>query len=134
MIRHCISAAALAAVAFFAWPSTAGAQASTARVASIDDYRNDERSDDRRDERREERRDERDRRGDEYGQRYAQDVVVRCESIDEHRTFCRTDRSRRVELVSRISNASCIRNRSWGSNAHGIWVDRGCRADFRVSR
>jgi hypothetical protein len=37
-------------------------------------------------------------------------------------------------MVNRISDASCVKNRSWGYNGRGIWVDHGCRADFSVRR
>lgn len=68
-----------------------------------------------------------------WSQRYGRDSVVRCESIDERRAFCPAE-GRHVEMIAQISNAACVRNRSWGRTGHGIWVDRGCRADFRLVR
>lgn len=39
----------------------------------------------------------------------------------------------RVRLVHRRSDAPCIEGVSWGYDRRGIWVDRGCRADFVVA-
>jgi len=35
-----------------------------------------------------------------------------------------------VQLDRQISGASCVEGRSWGYDDDGIWVDRGCAADF----
>ena len=32
-----------------------------------------------------------------------------------------------------VSPAACERGRSWGFDGHGIWVDRGCKAEFRLA-
>ena len=40
----------------------------------------------------------------------------------------------RIDLVERLSKARCVLGESWGHNRAGIWVDRGCRARFVVSR
>ena len=37
-----------------------------------------------------------------------------------------------VRLVSQKSGSNCVQGRTWGFNNAGIWVDRGCRADFEV--
>lgn len=59
---------------------------------------------------------------------------VVCESIRDRREFCPADTRGGVQLVRRLSNASCVERRSWGWTREGIWVDRGCRAEFEVSR
>jgi len=60
------------------------------------------------------------------------DIVV-CESIRERRNFCRIPGgARQVQLVRQLSKASCRQNGTWGFQRGGIWVDRGCRAEFRV--
>jgi len=36
-------------------------------------------------------------------------------------------------MVRQMSNSPCVRGQSWGNDNGGIWVDRGCRAQFRVT-
>ncbi len=35
-------------------------------------------------------------------------------------------------MVRQRSHSRCEEGRTWGSDANGIWVDRGCRAEFQV--
>jgi len=77
----------------------------------------------RREERRDERRDDRRR-----------DAVLRCSSDDGRRTFCEADTGRGVRMVRQISGSPCEEGRTWGYDRRGIWVDRGCRAEFEVIR
>ena len=39
-----------------------------------------------------------------------------------------------VRLIRQRSDADCVYARTWGYDRNGIWVDRGCRADFEVGR
>lgn len=64
--------------------------------------------------------------------RPARTEVVRCESKDNHRGFCRVDGLARVELKKQLSLSECKYDESWGYNREGIWVTDGCRADFLV--
>lgn len=59
-----------------------------------------------------------------------------CQSHDQKYKFCSVDVGPRgwVELDNQESRAECARNRSWGWNRAGIWVDHGCRARFVVHR
>ncbi len=57
--------------------------------------------------------------------------VVRCES-NGSRHYCSADTSAGVQLNRQISRSSCIQGSTWGYTARGIWVDRGCRADFQI--
>ncbi len=57
---------------------------------------------------------------------------ITCSSDDERRHYCETGRYRSVRLQQQISGSPCIEGQTWGSDANGIWVDRGCRATFRV--
>jgi Protein of unknown function (DUF3011)/Beta/Gamma crystallin len=58
---------------------------------------------------------------------------VTCESNNGKRRYCPIgDPRQSVELSRQISNAACIRGQSWGNDNRGLWVDRGCRAQFRV--
>ena len=69
---------------------------------------------------------------DDYGNGYDNaGQVVRCESNDGRVRRCAMDTRGRVELVRALSDAACIEGRTWGSDQAGIWVDRGCRAEFR---
>lgn len=63
---------------------------------------------------------------------YVQDQVVRCESGDNRRSFCQADVRGGVELVRNLSRTQCVRGRNWGEDRGGIWVDGGCRGEFRV--
>jgi hypothetical protein len=59
--------------------------------------------------------------------------VVRCESNDERSKFCRVPGGvRDVDVQRVISRARCEYGYSWGFRRDGVWVDRGCRADFVV--
>ncbi len=60
--------------------------------------------------------------------------TIRCESRNNNRNFCRVDTENSVTLRRQLSNAPCQRNRTWGFDRNGIWVDRGCRADFDFGR
>ena len=55
---------------------------------------------------------------------------VYCASNDFYRHFCAVDTYGGVELVRQKSEAPCVFNRTYGFTREGIWVDRGCRADF----
>ena len=72
--------------------------------------------------------------GDSYSddQDPAYTVSVSCSSDDMHRRFCYTGPHGAVRLTKRHSEAECVEGRTWGQEPRGIWVDRGCRADFEV--
>ncbi len=73
---------------------------------------------------------DRDRRGGSEA-----DQFVNCSSEDGHRKYCPIDtRHGRVQMVKQRSDSACIQGRTWGYDRGGIWVDRGCRADFQVVR
>jgi hypothetical protein len=55
---------------------------------------------------------------------------VTCASDDMKRHLCRVDTSRGVQMVNQRSGSPCIQGQTWGYSRQGIWVDRGCRADF----
>src|ERR1700744_1450115 len=58
---------------------------------------------------------------------------VTCASDDMKRHLCRVDTSRGVTMVNQRSGSPCIQNQTWGYSRQGIWVDRGCRADFYLA-
>ncbi len=55
---------------------------------------------------------------------------VTCASDDMKRHLCRVDTSRGVQMINQRSGSPCIQGQTWGYSQQGIWVDRGCRADF----
>ncbi|MGH9714849.1 MAG: DUF3011 domain-containing protein [Candidatus Acidiferrales bacterium] len=60
-------------------------------------------------------------------------AIVRCKSDDERLNRCAVEgRIWNVQLERQNSGAPCVRGESWGFDENSIWVDRGCRADFRV--
>jgi hypothetical protein len=58
---------------------------------------------------------------------------VTCASDDMKRHTCRVDTSRGVTMVNQRSGSPCIQGQTWGYTRQGIWVDRGCRADFYLA-
>lgn len=59
--------------------------------------------------------------------------TVTCSSNNGERVYCEVDtRGRSVQLVRQISGSPCREGATWGWDRRGIWVDRGCRAQFRV--
>jgi hypothetical protein len=55
---------------------------------------------------------------------------VTCASDDGRRHLCQVDTSRGVRMTNQRSGSPCIQGQTWGYDRRGIWVDRGCRADF----
>jgi hypothetical protein len=59
--------------------------------------------------------------------------VITCASDDGRRVSCEADTRGGVRLVRQISGSPCQEGSTWGYDKRGIWVDRGCRAEFDVS-
>jgi hypothetical protein len=58
--------------------------------------------------------------------------TLRCRSEAYRYQHCPADIRAGVRLVQQRSQAPCQRGRSWGTDRNGIWVDRGCDAEFQV--
>jgi hypothetical protein len=58
---------------------------------------------------------------------------IRCESRRNRYQYCRADTDNRVRIVRQLGGR-CSQGRSWGYDDDGVWVDRGCRAEFEVGR
>ena len=58
--------------------------------------------------------------------------TVRCESRDNRYRYCRVDTYGDVELKRQLSRSDCRYRSTWGYDHRGVWVDRGCRAEFAV--
>ena len=63
---------------------------------------------------------------------YGPSIVVTCSSNDGGRKWCDIGPRRDVRLVRQISGSPCVRDNTWGVDRRGLWVDRGCRADFKA--
>ena len=61
---------------------------------------------------------------DQGGRRFA------CESTDGQRRYCQSDMAEGVRMVRQLGDTSCVEGYNWGRDEHGVWVDRGCRAEF----
>ncbi len=60
--------------------------------------------------------------------------TIVCASNNGERVYCDADtRGGNVQLVRQISGTACRQGQSWGWDRRGIWVDRGCRAEFSIS-
>jgi hypothetical protein len=67
-----------------------------------------------------------------YGGNRTQSIY--CASDDGRRHTCPINTNGgTVRLVTQKSGSNCVQGRTWGVNNTGVWVDRGCRADFEVS-
>jgi hypothetical protein len=64
----------------------------------------------------------------------AYDRLIVCESINNTRHNCSADTRNGVQLSRQLSTNGCILNQSWGFDSRGIWVSRGCRAEFLIGR
>ena len=58
--------------------------------------------------------------------------TIRCESGGSRYTYCPVETYGNVTLRNELSRYSCQYGRGWGYDRHGVWVDRGCRAEFAV--
>jgi len=71
-----------------------------------------------------------------YDNRYyagRQPQTFRCESVDGYPRFCRLpfDASR-IDIRRQLSATRCEQGYNWGWQRDGVWVERGCRAEFIV--
>ncbi|HEY0703659.1 MAG TPA: DUF3011 domain-containing protein [Candidatus Acidoferrales bacterium] len=64
----------------------------------------------------------------------AQEGSLTCASNNGRYRYCRADTQNRVQLVRQNSGSRCTQGYSWGYDYRGIWVDRGCRAEFVYGR
>jgi hypothetical protein len=58
--------------------------------------------------------------------------TITCASDNVRRKVCPADTNNGVQLVRQRSDAKCQEGSSWGHDTRGIWVDKGCEADFVV--
>ena len=73
--------------------------------------------------------------GPAYSSSSANSQVVVCESHNNTKHWCTTDTRFGVSILRQLSSEnSCILGNTWGYDKNGIWVDKGCRAEFSVGR
>lgn len=58
--------------------------------------------------------------------------TITCSSEDGKRNFCRADTRQGVQMIRQRSGSPCTQGVTWDYDGKGIWVDRGCRADFAL--
>lgn len=58
--------------------------------------------------------------------------TIACASENGQRQYCKADTRRGVRLIQQTRGTGC-RPATWGYDAGGIWVDRGCQAEFDIS-
>ena len=56
-----------------------------------------------------------------------------CESKSRQRRFCGAGITHGVTLNKQLSGTPCEQGSSWGWDSRGVWVDKGCRAEFAVN-
>lgn len=55
-----------------------------------------------------------------------------CQSGEQQRQRCRAAVNEGVDLLRQLSKTRCVEGANWGWDREGVWVDKGCRAEFRV--
>jgi hypothetical protein len=64
----------------------------------------------------------------------AQGPPIFCSSSG-NRSFCDADTRGGVVLLRELPDSQqCVAGATWGYNNQGIWVDRGCRAEFGLTQ
>jgi len=68
-----------------------------------------------------------------YGGNSGDNRMIVCQSNQNRYRECDIGSNRRVVLVNRLENsATCTEGRSWGQRDGKVWVNHGCRAQFRT--
>jgi Protein of unknown function (DUF3011) len=58
---------------------------------------------------------------------------ITCSSDNGKRNYCPVNTGGGVTMVRQRSGSPCVQGSTWGYDRRGIWVDRGCRADFAIN-
>jgi hypothetical protein len=71
-----------------------------------------------------------------YGNRWRRQAagprIINCSSDDGRRRYCDVEPRAGVRLARQISGSPCREGETWGRDGRGLWVDRGCRAEFEI--
>jgi hypothetical protein len=66
---------------------------------------------------------------------FAATGFINCDSTGYRYNYCAVDTQGRVVMIRENSSGNlCRQGRGWGYDNNGIWVDRGCRAQFSYGR
>ncbi|MGB0134388.1 DUF3011 domain-containing protein [Dokdonella sp.] len=60
------------------------------------------------------------------------DYTITCESKSNRHNSCRLNQPGYVTLSKKLSGSTCRQGRDWDFDRREIWVDDGCRAEFKV--
>lgn len=70
----------------------------------------------------------------EYNDDRAKTTTLKCESEDMNYKFCPSQAPiQGARMVRQISGSACTETRTWGWKTDGVWVNKGCRAEFQVT-
>lgn len=58
--------------------------------------------------------------------------IITCESKSNKSRFCPVPIRNYAQLVQQRSRTACRFNKTWGYDQRGVWVKKGCRADFAI--
>ena len=58
--------------------------------------------------------------------------TISCESREYRYQHCDANTGGHARLLSQHSQAPCIEGQTWGADRGGIWVNKGCAAEFEV--
>jgi DUF3011 family protein len=61
-------------------------------------------------------------------------ATLRCQSEGFDYTRCPADTRGGVQLMQQLSETQCREGQNWGYDNRGIWVDKGCAAEFQFGR
>lgn len=64
----------------------------------------------------------------------AQSRNLTCESVGGGYNYCRANTDNSVTLARKLSFSNCTYGADWGYDRKGIWVDHGCRGEFRYGK
>ena len=67
----------------------------------------------------------------EFGPRFL-GQEVKCESSDGKYRECGRGLYGQVNLIRQLSSTACVEGRTFGLRNGAVWVDKGCRGEFRV--
>jgi hypothetical protein len=74
-------------------------------------------------------------RDDRGGGGWDRDGMLTCDSVGYRYRYCNADTQDNVRLLREVSTGNlCRQGSGWGYDRGGIWVDRGCRGEFRYGR
>lgn len=60
--------------------------------------------------------------------------TIQCTSSGYRYNYCRVETNNEVRIERQRSSTECRQGYSWDYDRHGVWVNHGCGADFRVGK